>query len=143
MFPVTLNGYHFEDSMLTFNLASGITASDVGKAVSVDTSANNTVKLAGDGDEIIGRLETVELRTQEGLNVGTVALRFAQLLPIKSGETINVGDGLVGAGSGEVKAQAATVELTDSGSDTVDAPVAKARCRAWEVRTGFVVATLI
>ena len=113
MFPVTLNGYAFEDSMLTFHLASGITAADVGKAVALDTTAPNKVKLAGDDDYIIGRLETVELRTQEGQNVGTVALRFAQRLPIKSGETIAVGDSLIGAGAGEVKAQAAYAAIGD------------------------------
>lgn len=101
---VSLRGYYFEDSIFTFNLKTGITQADIGKAVSLDTSAANTVKLAGDGDVIIGRLETVENRTVEGTLVGAVALRFAELLPIKSGETVAVGDTVVGAGNGEVKA---------------------------------------
>jgi hypothetical protein len=143
MFNVTLAGYSFEDDMLTFNLASGIVAADVGKAVSVDTSAANTVKLAGDGDEIIGRLETVENRTQEGSLVGAVALRFMQLLPIKSGETVAIGDALIGAGAGEVKAQPTAVVLTDSGTDTVSVAVPKARCRSWEIVGGYVAASLI
>ena len=38
MFPVTLNGYAFEDSMLTFHLASGIT----GEIMYVDGGFNTT-----------------------------------------------------------------------------------------------------
>jgi hypothetical protein len=131
MFPVTLAGYSFEDSMLTFNLATGITAAHVGRAVSVDTSVANTVKLAADGDEIIGRLETVELRTQEGSSVGAVALRFCQLLPIKTGETIVVGDVIEGAGDGEVKAKA------------IAGTAYRDRCRAWAIVGTYVSAILI
>lgn len=101
---VTLRGYYFEDSIFTFKLKAGITKDDIGKAVALDTSAANTVKLAGDNDVIIGRLETVENRSVEGILVGAVALRFAEILPIKTGETVNVGDTVVGAGDGEVKA---------------------------------------
>ena len=103
-FNVSLRGFHFEDSLLTVNLASGITAADVGKAVTIDTTAANTFKLAGDGDHVMGRLEVVEDRKVEGQLVGTVAFRFANLLPIKIGETVAVGDTVVGAGNGTVKA---------------------------------------
>ena len=100
---VSLSGFHFEDSMFTMNLASGITAADIGKAVSVDASGPNKAKLAGDGDFIIGRLEVVENRVQEGQLVGTVARRFSNPLPIKSGSGVAVGQSVVGAGAGEVK----------------------------------------
>lgn len=99
---VSLRGFHFEDFMLTFLLTAGITAADQGKAVSFGAAAN-TVKLAGDGDTIIGRLETVEDRKVEGSLVGAVALKFANLLPIKSGQTVVAGDTVQGAGGGEVK----------------------------------------
>jgi len=102
---VSLRGFHFEDFMLTFTLAAGITAADAGKAVAL--SGANTVKLAGDGETIIGRLETVEDRKVEGQLVGAVALKFANLLPIKAGQVVAVGDTVVGAGGGEVKKAAA------------------------------------
>jgi hypothetical protein len=112
---VHLSGYSFPDSQLTFKLKSGITTSDVGKAVSLDTSAANTVKLAGDGDVIIGRLETVEDRTNEGTLLGTVALRFAAKLTIKSGlsgaAVVAVGSRVKGAGSGEIKAVDGSTDL--------------------------------
>lgn len=108
MFPVSLNNFHFEDWQLTFLLASGITKADEGKAVALDSVAN-TVKLAGADDEIFGRLEVVEDRVQEGKLVGTIALKFGAKLPIATAETVNVGDFLIGAGSGEVKAAPATV----------------------------------
>jgi hypothetical protein len=100
---VSLRGYHFEDFILTFTLAAGITAADVGKAMSIDTSAANKVKLAADGDTIVGRLATVEDRKVEGQLVGAVALKFANVLPIKSGQVVAIGDTVIGAGAGEVK----------------------------------------
>lgn len=105
-FGVRLRGIHFEDWHLPFNLAAGITAGDVGKAVTLDATAANTVKLAGDGDAVLGRLEVVESRVQEGVLVGTVALKFAGVLPVKTGQVVAVGNTVVGAGAGEVKAAA-------------------------------------
>lgn len=102
---VTLRGFHWEYSSLTFNLAAGIVAADVGKAVSLDTTAPNRVKLAADGDAIVGRLSTVENRVVEGINVGAVELQFANVLPIAASAVAGlvVGDTVVGAGNGEVK----------------------------------------
>ncbi|RUU74947.1 hypothetical protein [Mesorhizobium sp. M7A.F.Ca.MR.362.00.0.0] len=104
---VTLRGFHWEVSSLTFNLATGITTNDVGKAVSVDTSGANKVKLSGDGDTIIGRLASVEDRSVEGTLIGAVELQFANLLPIKAAAVVAIGDTVVGAGAGEVKAAGA------------------------------------
>ncbi|WP_454287252.1 hypothetical protein [Rhizobium arsenicireducens] len=103
---VSLRGFHFEAAHLTFTLTAGITAADRGKAVSFGAAAN-TVKLAADGETIIGRLETVEDRKVEGQLIGTVALQFSNTLPIKAGEVVAAGDTVVGAGAGEVKKAAA------------------------------------
>ena len=102
---VSLRAIYFEQFQLAFNLASGITKADEGKAVTLDSSAANTVKLAGDGDVVFGRLEVVEDREQEGSLVGTIAVKFSDRLPVKTGETIAIGDTVVGAGDGEVKAR--------------------------------------
>ena len=72
---VSINGLIDEVAQVTWNLAAGIVKADEGKAVTQDTTAANTVKLAGDGDLILGRLEIVEIRSQEGIAVGTVSMR--------------------------------------------------------------------
>ena len=70
---VTLKGFHQEHFHLTMNLSGAVTVADVGKAVSVDTTRPNTAKLAADGDAIIGRLASVEVRTNEGTVIGAVS----------------------------------------------------------------------
>lgn len=102
------------DWLFTMNLAAGIDEDDLGKAVSIDSSAANTVKLAGDGDVIFGRLEVVEDN-----GIGTVALKFIEELPIKSGETFTVGSTAVGAGAGEVKVRTVTATPTPDLNDNV------------------------
>lgn len=72
---VSLRGLYVEAFIWTFLGATGMTAADVGKAVTLDTTANNTVKLAGDGNAIIGILESVEVRTQDGVITCAVATR--------------------------------------------------------------------
>lgn len=89
---VSLNGLIDEVAQYTFNLASGITASDVGKAVTIDSTAANTVKLAGDADLILGRLEVVEVRTQEGTAVGTVAVRGGMKFTVNPNATASSPD---------------------------------------------------
>jgi hypothetical protein len=104
---VGLRGYHFEDFKFTFLAANGITANSVGLAVSLDTAVANTVKLAADNDQIFGVIDTFEDRTQsEGIKVVTVATRFNAELPIKANSNVVVGDVVVGAGNGEIKALA-------------------------------------
>lgn len=103
---IALDGYDFPEYQLTFKISGSPVAADVGKALSIDTAAANTVKLAADGDRIIGYLMSFEDRVIEGQKVGVVGLKFAQKLKIKSGETVIVGSRLVGAGAGEVKAGA-------------------------------------
>lgn len=100
---VDLNGIHFEDRKVTMVLASAVVKADEGKPVTIDT-ANNRVKIAGDADSILGVLEVVEDRVAEGIKVGTIALNFTAQFPIKSGDTLAVGDVAVGSTvSGEVK----------------------------------------
>lgn len=104
---ISLRGMTHEKFHYPFNLASGITRADIGKAVSLDTSAANTVKLAATGDKIIGQLVVVEDRSIEGILVGTVAMRggfkFTQIT--SPAFPIAVGDSVIGGGSGLVRAR--------------------------------------
>lgn len=103
----------------TAYLAAGITSADVGKPVTLDTSANNTYKLAGNNDLIYGNLKTVENRVQEGILVGTVEFKGG-FQWTKSG-VIAIGDGVVGAGVGAVKAGTnARCYVQAVGTTTVD-----------------------
>lgn len=85
----------------TVYLAAGIVAADVGKPVTLDTTANNTFKLAGADDVVYGNLKVVENRVQEGILVGTVEFKGG-FTWTKSG-VVARGDGVVGAGAGAVK----------------------------------------
>ena len=108
IFGITNKGRYLEDFQETFYLASGITAADVGKAVSIDTSAAHTVKLAAANDQVVGRLEVVEDRKQEGILVGTISLKGFARFPIAGSLTgvnvVAVGDSIEGAGNGEIRA---------------------------------------
>jgi len=111
---ISLRGMTHEKFHYPFYLKAGIVRADVGKAVSLDNTAANTVKLAEDGDPIIGRLVSWEDRSVEGVLVGTVEHRGG--LPFTkaaAAPAINVGDTVVGAGGGEVKA-AATANHADN-----------------------------
>lgn len=100
---VSLRGLYHDDFQYPFLLATGITKADEGKAVALDPSAANTVKLAGDGDRVIGRLEVVEVRIQEGINIGTVSIQGGLDYPVKVGEALQPGDSVVGAAGGLLK----------------------------------------
>ena len=96
---------HFinEDTVQTYLISGTVTEADLGKAVAWDGTVANTVRLAGDNDRIIGRLQTYTDRTQEKIKTCSVARQFISTFPIKAGETVVVGSGVVGAGAGEVK----------------------------------------
>ena len=101
---ISHRGLVTEDALIPYYLASAIVAADVGKAVSIDTSAARTVKLAADGDVIHGVLATFEDRSIEGAKVGTVAIKGGYGFTRSAGGTaITPGDLLCGAGSGEVR----------------------------------------
>lgn len=116
-FHNVVRNYDIIDSSdyIAFNLPTTLTTSDIGKAVALDTGAANKVKLAGAGDVILGRLETVEVRSASQV-VGTVALRGIFKLPIKSGESFSVGD------TAEGSATAGSVQILKAGSPAASAP---------------------
>ena len=104
---VRMAKFDYKDFQHSVNL-NGIVPADVGKAVTWDNSEDNAVKLAGNGDPICGVIYTVEDRINEGQYIGTIEMKFAAYLPIKSGLTgakvVARGKKLVGAGAGEVRA---------------------------------------
>lgn len=105
---VSLAGVMDEDSSYSFNLASGITSANIGNAVSVDTTAPYQVKLAVAGDILLGRLETVEVRTIEGILVGTVATEGGLVFPYDAANAPTVGASVQGGTTaGTVKLLAA------------------------------------
>jgi len=73
------------------------TAGPIGLAVTLDTSADTQVKLAEDGDPILGRIEAVENRVAEGVWVATVLTKGGMTLPIATGQTVAVGDQVEGS----------------------------------------------
>lgn len=110
MIGVSLRGLFVDQFQFTFRLSAGIVAADIGKAVALVPGTANTVRLAADNDIIVGRLESVENRTVEGISVGTISLKGGLDLPKSSGVTVTVGDYLVGAGAGLVKPVAKPVQ---------------------------------
>jgi len=105
-------GFPIDVTIFTYLLASGVAAADVGKAVSIDTTAANRVKLAADGEQIFGRLSTYEDRDSLSIKTGAVERLFKEKLPAASGHGIVVGDAVVGAGNGLVRKAAAGAETT-------------------------------
>lgn len=116
---ISLVGIPHSEFRRTVYLAAGITSADVGKPVTLDTSANNTFKLADADDVIYGNLKVVENRVQEGILVGTIEFKGG-FQWTKSG-VIAVGGGVVGAGAGAVKAGTNPRSLVVAvGTTTVD-----------------------
>jgi hypothetical protein len=101
----------FPFGIFTFTYAlSGVYATDEaiaaanGKVVALDTSAPGTVKLAGDGDAIFGRVYVAERRAVLGINVASVARKFKERVPVAAGyDAPAVGDRVIGGGNGTVK----------------------------------------
>lgn len=79
---VTHYAMHDEDNHYPWNLSGNLTYANVGAAMAVDTTAPATARLATTGDIIIGRLEQVEVRSVEGVTVGTIAMSGGMILPI-------------------------------------------------------------
>lgn len=128
-YDVTLIGQTQPDFNYTFAISDTITDGDavLGLAVCQDTTANNTVKLATDGSEILGQIIMYEDRTSQGDGkVVTVATRGGMKFKVKSGESIAVGNAVVGAGNGEVRKKVGA-------SDTATGDV------VWEAQTGYCV----
>lgn len=107
---VKTHGFHQELFHLTFNI-TGLPGTYneqelVGRALAVDATTPNSLKLAGDGDAVVARLASFENRASqaEGI-VGAAEFRFAMRMPVAEGETLAVGDTVVGAGAGFVRAR--------------------------------------
>ncbi|HNC06450.1 MAG TPA: hypothetical protein PLS38_09115 [Solirubrobacterales bacterium] len=114
---VTLRGQTQPDSRYTFVLDTGIVAADIGKPVSLKAGSANTVKIAADGDLILGRLYSVEDRGVEGILVGAVETRGGFLMNTTG--VIAIGNSVVGsATAGSVKAG------TDSRNRVCEIPAA-------------------
>lgn len=79
---VSLRGLIHPEFQYGFLGAAGITKADEGKVVTLDTTVANTVKLAEDGDPILGRLEVVEVRVQEGTINCTVSIVGGMGMPV-------------------------------------------------------------
>jgi hypothetical protein len=107
--PYTIGGivseaFTFNDSIFTYAISGSPTIADVGKAVTIDTAGPSTMKLTGDNDQVLGRLETFEDRAVLGLKVGAVARRFKCKFPAAVGHSIVVGSCVSGSAvAGEVK----------------------------------------
>ena len=86
---VTIQGLVDQDAMWTWNVSGTIDKStDLGKAVSIDATANNTVKLCADDAVILGVLASYEDRTnQEGIKIGTVSHKGGFKVPYVNGAT--------------------------------------------------------
>lgn len=112
---VTVAGLPVEDFQITFNLAAGIVAADVGKLVAWDTTAANQVRLPADDGVVCGVLMSVEARSVEGILVGTVSLkgghRVATAGTVTVGQTL-VGNTTAGVGKGATRAAGATNIVT-------------------------------
>jgi hypothetical protein len=91
-----------EDANRTWNISGAVSKADEGKAVTLDLTQPNTVKLAGDGDPVHGRLEVYEDR-----GVCTVQHQFTDKIPKAAATVVAIGDSVVGAGGGLVKSGAA------------------------------------
>lgn len=105
---ISHRGLVSEDFHYPFYITGTVTSADVGKAVTLDATAAHSVKLAGDGDQVIGYLVTYEDRVVEGVKVATVAMKGGFRFTAVSGHTIAVGGTVVGsATAGLVKAAAA------------------------------------
>ena len=92
---VVAHSFSFPDFTFTMNVSGAVTQADVGKAVTLDPATPNTVKLAGAGDKVFGRLETFETNGLDGLTVGAIARKFRDILPTTG--AIAVGDAVSGS----------------------------------------------
>jgi hypothetical protein len=110
---VVAHSFSFPEDTFTMNVSGAVTRADVGKAVSIDPAADNTVRLALNNDPIYGRLESFETGGLDRLTVGAVSTRFQAPLPT-DGTAIGRGATVVGGATpGCVKA-AATPDIADN-----------------------------
>lgn len=114
---VSLKGIHQEEFNYPF-LVSGTPTTQMlldGGAVTLDTAANNTVKIAGVGDRIMGKLESYENRVVEGIKIGAVATKGSYGFKYNlngAGTDVPpaIGGSVVGSAGGKVEAAAASAD---------------------------------
>ncbi len=103
---VSLRTIYKEDSTFTFNVSGTVATTDEGKALALDATGENTLKLAGAGDMIIGQLFKYEDRGAQKLVTAACDGVFA--FPIASGlagqAVVAVGKYLEGSANGNVRA---------------------------------------
>lgn len=117
---VVSSGFPQASDPFTFTyLLSGTFADDAalaavaGKAVSLDTSAPNTVKLVANDEEIFGRVFSgAERRVELGIITVAVQRQFKEKLPAAPGHSIIVGSPVRGTGAG-------LIELAPAANGTV------------------------
>ena len=105
MFDYTMEGLTYPDFNHTYKLTDNVAdmAALEGLAVEQDTSAANAVKLATADGEVVGFIQSAEngINQGEGITV-TVATKGGH--KVKTSAELSVGDYVVGAGNGAVKA---------------------------------------
>lgn len=104
-FDYTVEGLTYPEFNLTFALSDSVTDTDSleGLAVEMDTSAANTVKLATNGGEIVGFILVAENGVSQGEGI-TVTVATKGGRRVTTASQLSVGDYVVGAGAGKVKA---------------------------------------
>lgn len=110
LFPIRQNSMVFDHCNISHYLTGAVTMADTGKAVTFDITTPTAVKLAGAGDEVVGRLETLEIRVGEGITIGNIARAFVGYVQWDPADIANalVGKTVVGgATAGTVRAAAA------------------------------------
>jgi len=94
-----------------FNAGAGLTvatsdlqaASGAFTPVTLALNANNTVIPAANGAPILGGVKIVEERVQEGVTLATVQLNGGMRFRFTTGDTVAVGDSIIGGGGGTVR----------------------------------------
>lgn len=104
-YDVTLEGITYPDWNLTFALSDNVTdmAALEGLAVELDSTSANTVKLATDGAAIVGFIFAAENGVNQGEGI-VVTVSTKGGIRAKTSAQLSVGDYVVGAGNGAVKA---------------------------------------
>lgn len=120
---VTLVGLVPQVFAWTWNVSGVVAQANVGELVTQDLTADNTVKLLGDGDAPLGQLITYEDRKLEGIKVGTVNLKGGFRVAT-TGVVVKGGSVVGSATAGKVKAAGAAnrtlVVAVDAVNNTAD-----------------------
>jgi hypothetical protein len=109
-------GFPLDDFTFTYNISGAVDQTKLGNAVTLDSTAASTMKLAGDGAAVHGRLVSFEDRSQQGAGkTGAVQRKFKEKLPAAVGHGIAVGNSVCGSATAGLvrKAVAGTDPITN------------------------------